>query len=446
MKKVVSQLLTLTTLVLLNSAYSEIPNSGHPTTNLGPTLRAGYTSSLTDTMAYSLAGEAGFKNFRASGTLGWKMCEGQRLKFSGEFLDQDLTYSFFSGDTDEWVYQGALGGRYEYEIPGYTFYPLFTLSGYASYAPNKSLDTVTGTFIDRFGATQIFTDYRRIAGSVGLGLNPGFSFQPWQGGTIELVMNYDNVRYDKHTQPGENAIGLGGTINFNQTFTDALSMNLSAADRQPFNNYAATFAWSNLANNGNWIIGLFGGYTTGKNTLPSSYNYGISADYLLDCRNIPMSAVNYDEKAERDFKGEATVPTAVEAPRLNDGLLQWTAIPAVYMPQVLAVADEEVTLSCAAGSPRTVATIPNITTPIGFPTAIPTAPAFLPASGLTFAIASITKANPADTSTATINPITGVVTVSPALVVPDTMTITVTAANACGIASTSFSVLLGAIG
>src|SRR5258708_1514164 len=94
---------------IFSIAFANIPNTDHPTTFLGPSLRAGYTSTLTNTLAYSLAGEAGIKNFRVSGTAGWKIIENQYLKMTAEYLRQDITYAFYSGNTDQWVQQGALG-------------------------------------------------------------------------------------------------------------------------------------------------------------------------------------------------------------------------------------------------------------------------------------------------------------------------------------------------
>lgn len=98
------------------AAYASIPNNDDPTTFLGPIVRAGYTSPLTNTTAYSVAGEAGIKNLRIGGTVGWQIMNNQRLKLSAEYLTQNITYPFFSGDTDQWVQQGAIGADYQYNI------------------------------------------------------------------------------------------------------------------------------------------------------------------------------------------------------------------------------------------------------------------------------------------------------------------------------------------
>ena len=126
----------------LNVAYS----SGQPTRFLGPTLKAGYTSNINNYTAYSLAGEAGVKDFRAGGTLGWKLQQNQYLKVSAEYLWQDISYQFFTGTTTQWVQQGALGAGYVYEFLGYSYDPHLDLNAYVSHAPSKSLG-------NRFGVT-----------------------------------------------------------------------------------------------------------------------------------------------------------------------------------------------------------------------------------------------------------------------------------------------------
>jgi hypothetical protein len=331
MKKLfILALVFISTLLLYGAAYS---NNNH-TTFLGPTAAVGFTSALNDYTAYSVAGEAGLKNFRIGGTLGWKLAENQGFKVSGEYLWQKITYSFFSGNPDEWVQQGALGAAYQYDFLDYSYRPEFDVSAYVSHAPSKTLGTVTGTLLNAQGVQVPFTEARRIAGSNGAGIAPGLAFVPWQGGRVFADLNYDSVRYNKTFSPNQDAIGFGGTIGLNQALTENVGLGLSAAVRRPFNNYAATLSWNNVPYFGEWTLGLFGDYTAGKNTLPNTYNAGISFDYFLDPRcgiAVPMNL-----KGERNLKGEATIQP------INDNLLAFTADPAVYMPQVLAIGDEKV--------------------------------------------------------------------------------------------------------
>lgn len=223
------------TLLCVGSASASIDNTNQPTTFLGPTVEASYTHLLSQKTAVSFAGEAGVKNFRLGGTLGWTLVENQRIKLSGEYLTQDLTYSFLSGNTNQWVQQGAIGADYQYEFLNHAYKPQFDLSVYYSNAPSKNLNPATITYQ---GLSNVI-NYRRIAGSNAGGISPGITVQPWHGGKVGVALNYDDVVYETHYLPSDNPIGFGGTAHLDQMLTNNLSLGLLAAVRQPFNNYEA---------------------------------------------------------------------------------------------------------------------------------------------------------------------------------------------------------------
>ncbi len=424
MKRIVKLgLLFTSTLLFYSAAYStNIPNTDNPLTFLGPTARVGFTSTLNDYTAYNLAGEAGIKNFRVGGTLGWKLAENQYFKVSAEYLWQEITYAFFSGDSDQWVNQGAVGAAYQYEFSDWSYRPQFDLSAYASHAPNKTLGTVSGVF-QNHGVLTPFTDHRRIAGSNGAGASPGIAIMPWQGARLSLAANYDSVRYDTKTGPNENAIGWGGTVGFNQAVTDSLGLGAAAAFRQPFNNYAANIYWSDVPYLGNrWTLGLFGDYTDGKNTLPDTYNVGLSANYFFDQR--------CGVAVPRNLKGENLKGEMMMQP-IADNLLAWTADPAVYMPQVLAIVDPNVSFCPDGVAPTLISAIPSDTVNTG---SVNEAIHFS-GKNLTFSIASITHSGGGSGTlggdTITISP-NGVLTWNTTIGGDGPYTVVIKAANACG--------------
>jgi len=394
------------TLLCLSTAHA----SSGPTTFLGPTLQGSYTGNINNNSAYSLLGEAGVKNFRVGGTLGWKAEENQYLKLSAEYLTQDITYSFITGNSNQWMSQGALGAGYLYEFAG-NYQPHFDLNAYVSHAPSKSLSAVNGTTIVA-GVLNNFTVQRRIAGSNAAGIVPALSIAPWQGGRVGVGLNYDNVRYDKNYSPNEDAKGFGGTATFDQKLSQTVDFGLSAAVRQPFNNYAANVSFSNPAFN-NWVLGVGGDYTTGKNTLPNTWDVLFSASYSFDKRTVSAPA------AYKGFKGETAMP-------VHDDLMSYTADPAVYMPQVLAVTDQREITSCAYGQPTFTGTIANQTTAPGV-TQTFNSPTSFGGTGLTYTVVSSKTGG--GTSTVTINSTTGAVTVTG---LRSTTTITITATNPCG--------------
>lgn len=395
----------------LMSAYANMPNTQHPITSLGPTLRLGMTHPLSDVTAFSILGELGDRNLRINGTAGWKLSAHQSLKISADLLRQNIDYPFFSGNTFQWVNQMAFGGYYEYDFANRAHHPIFNLSAYVSHAPSVDLSPLMGTCIEN-GVLHGYTDYRRIAGSNASGISPGLRFEAWRGAQAGVEINYDDVRYDKIYSPSEDAIGFGSTVRLDQAITDTVKLGLSAAIRKPFDNYQAGLGWTEFKN---WSFGVDGSYTAGKNTLPSTYNVTFSANYLLEKNASPATT------------------TYMFGP--TDTFSSWVAQPAIYMPQVLAIPDERVVLvNCTTSTPSVLTTIPTHTNN-GGTTTFATASAFSPSSGLTFSISL--SAPLVGGNNVTINPVTGIVTVTNGGLLNQTLTATITASNTCGSASTT---------
>lgn len=415
----------------LNTVYSGTSNSNN-TTFLGPMLRGGYTSTWDNATAYSGAAEIGIKNFRLGGTVGRKIDGNQRFKVSIEYLWQNINYSFLTGNLNQWVSQVAAGGDYEYNFYDVDYMPQVDVSAYYSYAPDKSLGTRTGMFTTQ-GFTKTFVDKRNIAGSYAWGGAPGVSLYFWPGAKAGVQINYDNVTYN--TRNGSiGAKGFGGTLALTQMVTDNIGIATSVGIRQPFNNYQVSVDWVNVPFFGSWELGLDGAYTAGKTTLPNTWNIGLSANYFLDqrCYTYPSQSEYAGRKQndKGDYKGEATTRP------VGDDFLAWTADPAVYMPQVLAISDEVVTATCSPGGfPLFIAPFPNVE----FATltnSIPAAPHFS-GKNLVFSVAVNTK--PRIGNSITINSSTGLIT---ARGIRQAIKVTVSARNTCGtVSSNQFTIV-----
>lgn len=312
-----------------NTFAVTIPNTNNKSTFLGPTARLKYTSSLGTDSAYSLYGDAGGRNFRLSGTVGWNIGLTQRFKVTGEYLWQHINYSFFSNENEFWAQQGDAGVAYQYDIAGAAFNPQIDVNAYVTHSPSKNFGANIGTFTNALNVIQPFNDNERATGSNAIGISPGLTVTPWNSGSVTLAVNYDKVGYDRSFQRKNDVNGFGGTISLNQTMNDMFNVNLLAAVRAPFNEYAASVSWSIGPVIQQWTLSLFGEYVDGAHALPDTYNAGLSAAYSLDTRTNTTTA---------NAKGEVPVTTPV-----NDHLMAWTASPAVYMPEVLSIADEEVT-------------------------------------------------------------------------------------------------------
>lgn len=321
------------TLVSYSTAFATtIPNTDDPTTFLGPTARVGLTSNIGNESAFSVAGEAAARNFRLSGTLGWKIGDNQRFKATAEYLWQKIAYGFFSGNSEYWAQQGTVGVVYQYDLANVAYNPQVGFNAYVLYSPSKTFGLDMGTFVNPNGITQNFTDNRRATGARGYGISPVASVTPWTGALLTGEVNYENIGYDNDYPVNQNARGFGVTARFNQAIMPHVDLGLVAGIRQPFNNYEAKIRWLDVPYFRDCTLGLFGDYTVGKHTLPDTYNVGISADFILDNR--------VELAADQNYKDEG-----LSFKPVVDNLLKWTSEPAVYMPVVLSVADEQVELS-----------------------------------------------------------------------------------------------------
>lgn len=419
---------SLLCIAFISFFIASIANAEQPTTFLGPTVRVGATNYLSDMTAYSVFGEAGVKNFRLNGTLAWQVMENQRIKVSADLLTQRIRYHFFSGNTSQWVYQGALGGYYEYDFMG-CYNPIFDLSAYVSAANNRTLNDVSGTIImTDTGLPNTFLNERRIAGSNADGAAIGGSIEPFCGTKVGLDLNYDNVRYNTHFTTNHDAKGFGGTAKLRQMLDDHTSLDFLAAVRTPFNYYKVDLIWSDLPFYGMWAAGVEGGYTAGKKTLPNTYNVLITLNYFFDRCLTTYKKIRHGDD--------------VSCIACRDDFLAWAADPAVYMPEVLAIPDERVIIPdprCEAPPPVVIAPIDDITLVEGDTVTIDGAAAFSPPTGLAYTETVTGVISPG--TSVTFNPTTGAITIVAGR--PTTLTITLTAANRCGqTATTTFTVTI----
>lgn len=317
MKQHIKWTLALTGTFLSLQAFAAAPNTSDPATFLGPSARAGLTGPLTDTSAYSFAGEAGFKNARLGGTFGWLILENHRLKVSGEYLFQNITYSFFAGTDKRWQSQGAMGADYQYDMSRFMpWHPQVGVNAYFANTASAALGTVAGTYMNN-GLPTFYGDQQRIAGSNSSAISPNLTLHPWATGKVGAELNYDNLRFMPKYTRANNAVGFGGTFHLDQALTTNTEIGASAAVRQPFNTYEGHFAWNNVPAWGTWVFKILGAYTVGKHQLPSTYDVGVSADYYLDM----CDSTSYANETKEAF-------------------MAWVAKPAVHVPEILSRPDD----------------------------------------------------------------------------------------------------------
>lgn len=375
---------------------------------LGPTVNARISQPIDYNISSSFGIEGGPRQYRGNATLGWILAENHRIKFTGEYLWQKIDYNFYSGIVRQWVNQGAVGAGYQYMLLDGVLNDL-RVYGYYSHAPSAGLSTLSSTFVNS-NTTYSYTDQRHIAGSNAAGLSPGFALHPWYGAQAVLSANYDNVRYNTKYIATHNYSGFGGTIDFKQTLPGNLQMNLLAASRTAFNNYQAGLNWNKTLESGLLTLGIIGGYNKGKHTLPNTSVVSLNLGYAFD-QDTPI------DDNDNDYK-------------LAPSLSTWVAEPAVHMPQVLAIADEAVTLTSSTPSPcippSFTGTIPNQgAQPPGSPFELETA-SYFNGSNLIFSTTGLPLGMTIDATTGLISGPYG-----------GSSSITVTATNSCGFANSN---------
>ena len=418
-KKMKHSLGLLVFFITTGAAHAIATAPGVSTNNnnfLGGIVRGQVTKDFHYNTAATVGLEAGPRDYRATGTFGWQADPRQRVKFTGEYLTQDIDYNFYSGVSRQWVQQGAVGLAYQYALND-KFENYLSLSGFYSHAPSKNLSTKTGSFTTSSSTLTNWADMRRIAGSNAGGLSPSITTHLWEGSEATVGINWDDVVYDNRNQPQKKAQGFGASASVSQLLLvrgENFKASASAAARAPFDHYQAEVDWIKPYPTSSLLVGVFGGYVIGKFTLPNTSIVGLNVAYTMDTpapHNAPAQQANAQT------------------------FLSWMGEAAVRMPQVLAIVDENVTQTsaCQFAAPTFAGPIADQVGGAPGETFTFNSPTQFTGSNLTYSV-SFTATPGALLNTVTINPTTGVLTITGSRV---TDTVTITATNPCGATVTS---------
>jgi len=286
----------------------------------GVFVQGKFTQFINPFLAASLDVESGKKLRRFNGTFGYLLTSKQRLKFSAEYLTQNLIFDFDSGEVNKWIGQNAYGLTYEYLLP-YNFIKSIALNTFYSKAQSKDLSPKI--YSDQ--NDQLYEDFRHIAGGTdthgGLQLN----LLPTRTTSLGLQLSYDDLNYDtKYSDNNNNDKGLGYAISLQQLLTNRLKLQLLASSIQAYQDYQAEIDWLlRSMYDARFELGLNGERIIGKHGLQSDTRVGININ-LRFAVNETKSNLGYNLNLTNNFSD----------------LASWTAEPAVYMAQVLAVKDE----------------------------------------------------------------------------------------------------------
>lgn len=372
--------------------------------NLAPTVKVIFNlPPMGDSNAFSLLGEFGRKNIRGSGTYGVYINRCNRLKFTGELLLQDLRYHFNDGSQKKWVTQYAVGGAYQYLFL-HDLVQSIDFSAAFAHAFSRNV-TTTSVFPARIASTDA------VLSSLGSTINL------WDCGYFSYALNYDYVKYLRRYENKRLSSGFGASLNYLQYIPHDFTLDLSAEFRRPFYYYSGLLNWHHDFLKWGLDCGVYVNYTNGRRGVPNALVGGLQLGFTFGsdskrcCRSAPSQQTpSFTNRCQTDA---------------FCSLSTWAASPAIYMPMVLAIKDQQ---SCQA---PTSTAIPNQTVSTNFSFA--TAPYFTSLTPLTFSASGLP-------ATAAINPSSGII--SGLGVASGTYTVTVTASNACGSTSQTFTLTI----
>ena len=272
--------------------------------------------------AVAFLGEVGQQNLRGSGTYGLYLTKCQRVKVIAEGLTQDLSYHFRGKNRREWVSQYAVGGEYQFLIPGCWFQRI-DLGGAYSHAFSRHPRAKP------FNSNQ--TIKRHIAGSNGCYGFAGSTFELWCGAQLSASGNYDHVKFDRKFEHNKELKGWGGSVKFMQQFACDITLTLQADIRRAYNFYEATIGWKHFLSDWGINYGLYGNYTEGRKGVPNVTAAGFQVNFFWDDRTSRCCIAN---------SSCCCRSTSCYATPCDPG--NWVSTPAVYIPVVLAIRDQQI--------------------------------------------------------------------------------------------------------
>lgn len=279
-----------------------------------------FANLLTPRDAAALVLDYGSQQFRLGLTWARVIDPKQRFKISLEHFAQNSDYDFAAGTDSGFIGQNQIGAEYEYALLKH-WVKSFVFHGYYVMANNGDFQNAT---IDT--ATQTFTNIRGLTGGSGGGVGMGPTWQPWSGARLAVLTSYDQIDYDTNYEPANNASGMGFTMDFTQQLHPQFALELSAARRSVYQQYAASLTWTaHHAANSQYGVSLQASYLN-SDTLIAAHDtvIGLNFFYQWDAhKRTPLTPLC--------FAGDSACDS-----------LGWSTRSAAYVPGVYVQMDQSV--------------------------------------------------------------------------------------------------------
>lgn len=271
-----------------------------------------------------ILGEVGPRSYRVNATLTHFANECQRLKLGAEYLGQKLHYGFCRGKPSRWMQQLAIGGVYDWFLDCGGLVKGVEVTGHYVHSQDRSLSCVS------FNEHELI-NYRKLTGACSWELAAGLILQRWSCHTLHVALCYDNTRFHRTYQESSRSSGLGVNLASHLNFCRSYSLDTKLQFKDIYNYFEGLLSWNPDACSGNVKLGLFGNYVWGKKQLPSSGTVGIELAFAFGvdiCECKIMQEID-DEGCDGYWYDRRELFNA-------------TMIPAVYIPEVLAITDNKI--------------------------------------------------------------------------------------------------------
>lgn len=293
----------------------------------GTFYTAHYLFSVRERFAFNALGEYGHGQTRLSATLGFGLSPLAQMKFTVERLSQSLAFSFDSGDIESRIYQNAFGVRFQQQF-AQPFLQNVNWGGYYARAQNKNLAPVVftsnGANCGGYGEGITCINYRRIAGALSSGFDLGAEFLLTPSTLLGSNLYYDQVKYDTRltTDTTHNEEGFGGGLKLNQLLSKRLKFSGEASTRKIYDNFQGSVSWVPPFSTLGLELSVRGEHVISRNATANNDSISVQARWL------PEGSQDYQTRFLWKKKQEFAA------------LTEWVKTPAVYMKQVLAIAEQ----------------------------------------------------------------------------------------------------------
>lgn len=261
--------------------------------------------------------QVGLRDFRINGTYAVAVMQKHLFKISAEYLRQKLGFDYSSGHIHTWVDQYAVGGagRIEWDC---SFLEHLDVGVTYSHSPSKNLDR-------KLSKGENFIVRRRIAGADAFSVEAESSKRVYRG-AVSGQLFYDYVRFDQKFHSKKCISGPGAGLSVYHPFIGTTVLHLAAELRRPYLFLQARVDSKVRVASKIFKAGAFIESTKGFASIPSSTLFGFEFFFEFG-----------EQKSARSAAQDCVGITPLE---------QFAASPAVFKPQVLAVAEEKKYIFC----------------------------------------------------------------------------------------------------